>query len=676
MNTTETRRPLGVLVALGALLVFAPAIFGDWVWDDRYLVDGFADARGIFGAFWAGTDGISDAATGFFRPVVGASFFLLQQVFGRDPLFFHLMGLLLHGAVAFLSYRWMARRLGSRDDRSLAVVALVAALVALHPTRVESVAWISGATDLWMAFWLLLGLELWDGKGYRALGMACLVLSALSKETGFLAPLLLVTDRLLLPGRQKLRPAAVAALFSPFMLLLVLRAGFGAGQGAAAEFRLELVPAALGTYLTRVFWPAPATVQLGLVEPAGGFAVGMGLVALGLAGAAAAVAAGLWSMRREAARPWLADLLWFLVPLLPVLQIIPLGYEVLAADRFLYLPLLGIGSLAARALIAAAEHRPTLLAGAFAALSVAIAGCAWVSSRDLGRFSSDSALWDHEVELRPQHPQVLIKAADAHWRAREHDTALRLALRSWDGAADPDQWVAAAVTAAAIALESTPDWQQHQLVRIRDFLDRLALGDGEATLQLEDRRLVVKPEAELRRAVEANKILASHRAIAAARTLALDEAESQFRALIRTKDTPEVRANLVRLLAVAERGPAAEEALREGERQFPGARALATASGLLREARAVVPAGAGPLESDLARAQRMLVLGSAEAARRALAGWREQAVDSPAFLRLWIEAAIAGGDLEDARQSLAEAQRRVPAHADDWRQLEAEIAGR
>lgn len=232
----------------------------------------------------------------------------------------------------------------------------------LHPSRPESVSWISGSTDLWMALLVLLGLWAWDRWNDRrgtVIASAAFGLALFAKEAAVPVPLLLVLDAWLLSEvpeerRPRLRRAAiVCAVVGVLFVLRVAVAPLAIG-GSVDEGLLQSVlrvGASLGHYVRLLLWPwAPSIVPacqqfddagLPMYQP---WAWSLGLVAV-----AGVVAFALAAWRRPRLRPWLADLAWFVVLLVPVLNLVAIRTSTLVAARFLYLPLLGASALLARA---------------------------------------------------------------------------------------------------------------------------------------------------------------------------------------------------------------------------------------------------------------------------------------------------------------------------------------
>src|SRR5258706_2102676 len=149
--TTRERAVLAVGVAAAGVAPFVPAISGGFLYDDRPLiadnvhVQTFADwARWLTHDFWDVNEEVKrfGARMIYWRPGVSASYAFDWQLGQGSPVVFHAMNLIWHALASCLAFfalrRWIASPLP----------AVVAALIfAVHPTKVESVAWIAGRTD-------------------------------------------------------------------------------------------------------------------------------------------------------------------------------------------------------------------------------------------------------------------------------------------------------------------------------------------------------------------------------------------------------------------------------------------------------------------------------------------------------------------------------------------------
>ncbi len=360
-----------ILLAAAVLACFGWSLRGDFVWDDRPLIvenrlirDPAALGPALTSSFWQ-TGDRHDRFRSFFRPLTTATYALDYFLWGLRPFGFHLTNLLLHLACCLAVFA-----LARRETGSPAAALAGSLLFAVHPVHVESVAWISGRTDLLATLFVLLAFLARDRVAAapapaRAvmLSVACFLLGLLAKEVAATLPLLLLAADLSAAGR--LRRAAMAAWPHGVALGLYLVARHLV-LGGGAEPLYHLSPAAflgtalfvMGRYLTLVLLPVgldahyPYAPLRYFASP--GVLVGAAMTAILLITAARLAR---WS-RRDAF--WLA---WFPIALLPVFAFGSFG-DVLLADRFLYLPTAGLAVLLARLIAAQLDEAAPATAGA------------------------------------------------------------------------------------------------------------------------------------------------------------------------------------------------------------------------------------------------------------------------------------------------------------------------
>lgn len=297
------------------------------------------------------------------HPLTWLSLMLDATLFGGWAGGFHLTNILLHALNSVLVYALFRGVTGRRGCSFV-----TAALFAVHPLHVESVAWISERKDLLSALFGLLALWLYSafvGSGrprWYALSAAGLLCSLMSKQMLVTLPcLLLLWDYwpwkrvagLIPQGPPNFAPTrtprTIAALLLeklPFFgLSLIFSAVAIAAQtaGGATQgldqfplgLRLSNAAASYVVYLRKTIWPFDLAVFY--PYPYQGLPVIEVLSCTLLLGAITAFALFHW--RRQ---PWLAvGWSWYLITLLPVIGIVQVGDQAYA-DRYTYLPLLGI----------------------------------------------------------------------------------------------------------------------------------------------------------------------------------------------------------------------------------------------------------------------------------------------------------------------------------------------
>ena len=433
------------LLVAAVLLVFFPALQADFVNldDDRTVLaprehSGFAPAQ----LLWMATS----FETGHWHPLTWFSFAVDRALWGDGPFGFHLGNVLLHALAAALwlavarqvlteALRRRAQRTGTAAPpaATMELAALFAAvLFALHPLRVESVAWISERRDVLSGALFLGALLAWlslrrlpegaPGEGRRfALFVVLLVLSLLSKAWGAALPVVLVALELWPFEREVLRPAAqtlrrrlLAALGTCLPLsfaALVVAAGAQQASGATRAWEqhglLErLVQSAYGLvfYPLRTLWPTGLSPLYPLEERLDPTEARFVFAALAVV-AACAAAAVQWRRRPW----WSAALLAYIAIVAPVLGLLQSGPQ-LVADRYSYLSMLPFALLAgggALALARVAERRVRRRGQAVSAavLVVLLVAVAWplglASHARCAVWRSSETLWTSALEVIP-----------------------------------------------------------------------------------------------------------------------------------------------------------------------------------------------------------------------------------------------------------------------------------
>jgi tetratricopeptide (TPR) repeat protein len=356
-----------ILLALLVCLSLGVSLFGGFVWDDAPLIvdnslikSPSGISRILTSGFWE-TGDRHDRFRSFFRPVVSLSYALDYAVWGLRPAGFHLTNLLLHFLCCWLVYRIC---LAESVPQWAALAG--AALFAVHPVHVESVAWISGRTDLLCALFLLASFIFARREGRRTLSisLALFALALFSKEMAATLPLLVFFDRLLSRGgvKENLRPAFFKAW--PYLAVLGLYLAVRwlvLAHGSAQIFEMSFASYTatalfvVARYLMLLICPVGLDAHYPY-EPLGGLLIPIALLAT-LMLAVVFVATRPLSRNSPRGLYWLG---WIFLSLVPVLAFGRFG-DVLMADRFLYIPSVGVAALVALSLrVLACGERPFL----------------------------------------------------------------------------------------------------------------------------------------------------------------------------------------------------------------------------------------------------------------------------------------------------------------------------
>jgi len=348
----------------------------DYVTNNAHVRQGIT-ADGIAWAFTSTQD-----ANWF--PVTRLSHMLDVQLFGMESGGHHLVSVLVHAAASVLLFLFLAAATGARGPS-----AFVAFIFALHPLHVESVAWVAERKDVLCAFFWFLALWAYV-RGMRALVIVAFVLGLMSKPMIVTLPftLLLVDVWPLKRGlrvKEKLPLFALAAAGAA-ATYLVQKAG-GAVKPSAV-FGLGNALVSYVVYIGKTLWPTGLAAFY--PYPA---KLAWWLVAL----AAAALAAISWAVVRFRQRcPYLATgWFWFLITLLPVIGIVRAG-EQARADRYMYVPMVGLAVMVAWGGAELMQKWPRLRAAAAAAACAACAGVAWAQA---GYWQNGETLFAHALEV-------------------------------------------------------------------------------------------------------------------------------------------------------------------------------------------------------------------------------------------------------------------------------------
>jgi tetratricopeptide (TPR) repeat protein len=401
------------LVAAGlavlTVVVFWPSCGNDFVnYDDPEYVtrNPHVQAGLTFASIgWALTT--TDAAN--WHPLTWLSLEFDAQLFGINAFAFHLTNLLLHAAATALLFFFFASVTGA-----LWRSASVAALFALHPLHVESVAWVAERKDVLSGvFWMLTMLAYaWHARrpSWRRLSVVTGVFAA-----GLLAKPMLVTLPCVLllldywplrrPGSWRRLVIEKSPLFALVLVSCVLTwyaQSTGGAVGSIEQYSLGVragnAVLSYGRYLQKCLWPFELAVHYphqADISPAPVLLVGLLL--------AVVTALAFWGGRTWRYLP--VGWLWYLGTLVPVIGLIQVGTQAFA-DRYTYIPLIGVFVLAVWgcADLAARRHAPKVLLGAGTLGLLAV--CIVTTRLQLGHWHDSLTLLQHSLQVTGRNAAV------------------------------------------------------------------------------------------------------------------------------------------------------------------------------------------------------------------------------------------------------------------------------
>lgn len=304
----------------------------------------------------------------YWHPLTWLSLMADVELFGTAPGPMHAVNVAFHLGTTLLLFLCLRRLTGSAG-RSFTV----AALFAVHPLRIESVAWIAERKDVLSAFLTVTTILAYEryarrpSRGRYTGVVALFVAACMAKPMAITLPfLLLLLDWWPLKRRVLLEKLPLLAIAAGFAVITYI----GAQQMGAMQMleppstavRVQNAIWSLGQYLRQTFVPS----GFAIVYPYPKNFPGVALIGLGLA---VLTSAAVWQRR---ARPWLLiGWLWFVIGVGPTLGLVQAGVQA-RADRFTYIP--HVGLLTAIVWLAAefvpGRFHRTLAAASIAALTL------------------------------------------------------------------------------------------------------------------------------------------------------------------------------------------------------------------------------------------------------------------------------------------------------------------
>jgi protein O-mannosyl-transferase len=444
-QASRSPKLLSLLLALSTLAVFWPAVGHDFInYDDPLYV--YENAHVQSGLSWASVQwAFTNLEAGFWHPLTWLSLLADRECFGVRPAGYHLTNLLLHTANVVLLFLAL-QRMTRASWRS----ALVAGLFAIHPLRVESVAWVSERKDVLSTFFWMLALlnyvryarqseprgprseiksDLGKQQATRAtvpsilrplsspsylLALVFFVCGLMSKTMVITLPFLLLLLDYWPLGRielsatslkakapapliwEKLPFLAAACLASlPTMFGAKALGAFAGSTQLEAAGRLQNALISYTRYLGKNFWPKELSVLY--LHPS------HWPVWQVTAAAALLLAVSLATLAVARKQPWLvAGWFWFLGTLVPAIGLVQVGIHAMA-DRYTYVPSIGLFIMLVWGIAEAApagRWRSPVLAGSAA---FALAACAWLTARQIRYWRDTESLFEHALQVAPDN---------------------------------------------------------------------------------------------------------------------------------------------------------------------------------------------------------------------------------------------------------------------------------
>jgi tetratricopeptide (TPR) repeat protein len=412
-------------------VAYSPVVHSGFIWDDDSYVTENLTLRDLHGLrqIW-----FTPAATPQYYPLVHTSFWLEYHLWGLAPSGYHLVNLLLHVFAAWLLYKVLARL-------SLPGAWLAAAIFALHPVQVESVAWVTERKNVLSAVFYLASalaylrfspLDSRDPPGkskwnWYAVSLLLFVMALLSKTVTCTLPVALLVARWWKIGKVRWSDVYLLAPFLAIGAAMGMSTAWLEQHHVGAEGpewmltpvqRFLIAGRALWFYASKLIWP----VHLAFVYPrwsVNASALWQWLFPITAIG----VVVALWMLRRRIGRGPVAAVLFFAITLSPALGFInvyPMRFS-FVADHYQYLGATGIIALFAVWAVRWPQWLPALLLVVLALLT----------RQQAETYLDSETLWRTTLSRNPNAflahnglGVILLKKGDAHTALSHFQRAL------------------------------------------------------------------------------------------------------------------------------------------------------------------------------------------------------------------------------------------------------------
>lgn len=348
MSATPRLRAAGIATAIAATISIAYADAPSLPFlpydDDIYVTANPHVRDGVTGEgiAWA----LTRSLVGNWHPVTWISHMVDCELFGLAPAGHHAVNVGFHAANALLLAWFLASSTGAPGR-----AAMVALLWALHPLRVESVAWVAERKDVLSLFFAWISVLAYvrnvrtPSRAASALSLASFALALMAKATVVILPFALVLLdvwplRRVVPGAWTALWARVRdkwpyfALSGAVVAITLITQSGGIHADIPLDLRLANAVRAYGALLALTFWPS----GLAALYP---YPIAIELLSVAIS-LAVLLAVTLFALHQLGSRPYLAaGWLWFLGTSVPTAGFVQVGFQGWA-DRYTYLPSIGL----------------------------------------------------------------------------------------------------------------------------------------------------------------------------------------------------------------------------------------------------------------------------------------------------------------------------------------------
>jgi protein O-mannosyl-transferase len=355
--------------------------------------------------------------TPYYRPVFIVYLMAGWWLFEDSPAPWHIANIIMHLLAVYFAFKILERITGD-----LRLTAIATLLFAVHPLRSESVAWISGVTDLFLALFLLPSFYFYmryrdDGKLPNLIySLLLFLLATFSKEPAVALPIFIGAYEIFILNRQqplleRLKPAIQFSLLFFFVTIFYFIMRYNAlgfilsdknYKAYPREEVLMTIPLVIVKYISLLFLPLNLSIfhQTEMIKSPLSLSFILPLLLV------IALSAGLWRLRESTIARF--AILWFAIHLLPVLNLSAFAEDFLVQERYVYIASLGFSLLLGMALVKIPLEQYSPFRNRRAAQAAVVILIAMIFTGKTvaqnSNWKDDLTLWSHGAEVASEQP--------------------------------------------------------------------------------------------------------------------------------------------------------------------------------------------------------------------------------------------------------------------------------
>jgi len=444
MNTVLKNKNHILLLSFVGFIIYSPALFNGFAYDDiPYILQNPAVHK--FNFFELIGPNIFNSGS-FYRPIPAIYTSSLYLIFGQQAFFYHFIQLSFHIINANLLFIFLLGFFNKNLATTLALIFLI------HPINVESVANIASTnSEIFFLFGisaLLLGAKTFQSKKRVVAISILLLLSALTKETGFIFLPLLLLFRYLYK-LDKLRTFVISgiAIVSIYLVLRFFVGGVTLSssnelipiQQLSFIERIVNIPAIILHYIQTFLFPSNLSIWQLWVKTSSIQDFFMPLIIC--IAITIFLSWYIWYLYKQEKkhkitptesklRNFIFFLSWYLLGMAPLLQIIPLDMTV--ADRWFYLPSVGLLGVIAIGLQSLTNLSPKYKRMFFIIIIIILCILAYRTFVRVQDWKDNLTLYQHDVRFNDDNPILLVHLSGALYDVKKINEAILYAKKAVD----------------------------------------------------------------------------------------------------------------------------------------------------------------------------------------------------------------------------------------------------